>query len=972
MLYFLLLISFTIAGEVTITNTDSDTYFCGYKWDDPGCKARQHCPSGRNELCEGFADGVKCFANTNCDTKFGDGVDFVSGIPPPPPPPPGTAPATVPRTPRPTYTGKSDDPTDHYWCGVGLDDARNKCIQHCPGGTSAECPQGHICYWEVMTCDARNIPPETLPPAPGETDSPSKAPFSGPTKIPTYMPIPPPDPLPFPSDDPTDHWFCGVGINDANEKCRVHCPTANECPMGQICYFGTQCDGRTFSPTPPPTRRPTKNPTAFPTSRPTHSMPPSVSPSATMGPSASPTEQVPTKSPTPSPTKRPTYAPMPSLQAGFFCGTDWNDVIHNCRRRCPSGEDPECPDGEFCFAQTPCKEEKGYPEGYFGSDEGDDGEDKGGHACVPFEVTITADAWPAETTWEVKDLEMEEIIAEGTNDNLESGKAVDVLECINYKQGCYAFTIKDSGGDGLCCEHGDGSYEVKYDGVEVKKGAAFYDFETTEFGLCGATEAPTAKPVESPPTNASKPDGSATNSEGMAYRCVANALADKGYVIAEDKCELFDNCYNEQIKVGDDWFCSSNASCIEAPACSILVESNNATPPASDVVVPNPTPKPATKAPTKATSPPTKVSVPGRPVASRPVATTTEESIVPTHISATSSPTIGPCTGERCNQSGHCRSPYGFCGPGATYCNEIAIWTEDCSTPQPSQGNTPVSSSLSPTIEESLPPSIQKLAWSKPGGGKGSAPKPARTHSPTSAYPIREEVSEANPLEPPSPSPLSLEITPSPSQSPETIQMATEPPTYLESTPVSSESPVEDPDSSDVAIDDSKNDSSCSGERCPVDTHCRSRYGSCGPGFIYCNAYSIWQITCPPPTPGVTPTRSPSSKPKSSSTSPTKPIRPTFPPIPQPTLAHISELKPFSPPKTELEDGLATADSAEDADAGKEGKVEQNTAPSQPENTFQSAAYLDMWAGEGFNGSSHRMLSTLSLSITAVVIALVA
>ena len=81
-----------------------------------------------------------------------------------------------------------------------------------PITSSAECPQGHICYWEVMTCDARNIPPETLPPAPGETDSPSKAPFSGPTKIPTYMPIPPPDPLPFPSDDPTDREFVGVDV----------------------------------------------------------------------------------------------------------------------------------------------------------------------------------------------------------------------------------------------------------------------------------------------------------------------------------------------------------------------------------------------------------------------------------------------------------------------------------------------------------------------------------------------------------------------------------------------------------------------------------------------------------------------------------------------------------------------------------------------------------------------------------------
>jgi hypothetical protein len=25
----------------------------------------------------------------------------------------------------------------------------------------------------------------------------------------------------------------------------------------------------------------------------------------------------------------------------------------------------------------------------------------------------------------------------------------------------------------------------------------------------------------------------------------------------------------------------------------------------------------------------------------------------------------------------------------------------------------------------------------------------------------------------------------------------------------------------------------CTGEPCPVTTHCRSRYGSCGPGFIY-------------------------------------------------------------------------------------------------------------------------------------------
>ena len=139
-------------------------------------------------------------------------------------------------------------------------------------------------------CDARNLSPPTAQPI---TDQPTKAPAeAGPTDIPTDMPIPPPDPLPYPSDDPSDHWFCGIGIDDASTNCEVHCPSASECPAGQseydfqilymifhscsylminfssfpftsaVCYFGTKCDARTHSPTPPPTRRPTPLPWA--------------------------------------------------------------------------------------------------------------------------------------------------------------------------------------------------------------------------------------------------------------------------------------------------------------------------------------------------------------------------------------------------------------------------------------------------------------------------------------------------------------------------------------------------------------------------------------------------------------------------------------------------------------------------------------------------------------------------------------
>ena len=80
-----------------------------------------------------------------------------------------------------------------------------------------------------LTCDARNVDPPTASPG-----SPSRSPIQkGPTQIPTDMPIEPPDPLPFPSTNPKDHMFCGVGLDDANSRCEIPCPTAKECPSGE-------------------------------------------------------------------------------------------------------------------------------------------------------------------------------------------------------------------------------------------------------------------------------------------------------------------------------------------------------------------------------------------------------------------------------------------------------------------------------------------------------------------------------------------------------------------------------------------------------------------------------------------------------------------------------------------------------------------------------------------------------------------
>jgi len=92
--------------------------------------------------------------------------------------------------------------------------------------------------------------------------------------------------------------------------------------------------------------------------------------------------------------------------------------------------------GDFCFTGTPCTEEQGYPDT---DDSTDDANSSGGQDCVPFQVTITADAWPNEISWVVNNIETEELVAQGGNDELVSGEPIDyAVECINNRKGCYA------------------------------------------------------------------------------------------------------------------------------------------------------------------------------------------------------------------------------------------------------------------------------------------------------------------------------------------------------------------------------------------------------------------------------------------------------------------------------------------------------------------------------------------------------
>ncbi|MEM9991890.1 MAG: CARDB domain-containing protein, partial [Bacteroidota bacterium] len=83
------------------------------------------------------------------------------------------------------------------------------------------------------------------------------------------------------------------------------------------------------------------------------------------------------------------------------------------------------------------------------------------------ELRITIDEYPEETYWELKDDEGN-IVATGDGDDVidnlvvENGLLTDeaVMEvCLNTAK-CYTLTMLDFGLDGICCDYGEGSYEL--------------------------------------------------------------------------------------------------------------------------------------------------------------------------------------------------------------------------------------------------------------------------------------------------------------------------------------------------------------------------------------------------------------------------------------------------------------------------------------------------------------------------------
>ena len=96
-----------------------------------------------------------------------------------------------------------------------------------------------------------------------------------------------------------------------------------------------------------------------------------------------------------------------------------------------------------------------------------------------YSLVLTLDDYGSETTWEVRRLGNVVYSGGPYGDDL-GGTEVVVDLCL--EDGCYILEISDSWGDGMCCEYGNGGWELLDPaGAVVASGGQFTDSETEQF-----------------------------------------------------------------------------------------------------------------------------------------------------------------------------------------------------------------------------------------------------------------------------------------------------------------------------------------------------------------------------------------------------------------------------------------------------------------------------------------------------------
>ncbi len=165
--------------------------------------------------------------------------------------------------------------------------------------------------------------------------------------------------------------------------------------------------------------------------------------------------------------------------------------------------------------------------------------------CSNVTLTLNFDNFPNETGWSIVDANGITVAAGDGYTAADSTATIN--ECLPY--GCYSFVIKDTGGNGICCGFGNGSYTLTDDatGNVLTSGGAFSSSERTNFCLDEPTSCAKVglrirfdKTPQQTSWEITDANGGLVASSGGTY---ATNLANTGLALPEVAC-LPDGCYD--------------------------------------------------------------------------------------------------------------------------------------------------------------------------------------------------------------------------------------------------------------------------------------------------------------------------------------------------------------------------------------------------------------------------------------------
>ena len=168
-------------------------------------------------------------------------------------------------------------------------------------------------------------------------------------------------------------------------------------------------------------------------------------------------------------------------------------------------------------------------------------------SCFDFTLNLQTDSFGDETSWDIVDVNDGTVVRSVENGYYQGNSSTYEYECLD-SNGCYTFTIYDEWSDGICCENGNGWFDVVVNGRFLYRGGDFQASDSVDIG--GSCASNTSKSGacsnDELPINVTSEWGMPwevyDNTTGQIYCLNSHDAPEENYLQTTYKCIPNDRC----------------------------------------------------------------------------------------------------------------------------------------------------------------------------------------------------------------------------------------------------------------------------------------------------------------------------------------------------------------------------------------------------------------------------------------------